>query len=341
MPGQTPRSPRISCPLCGSDDHTVISRYGGLWNHRLTNVACRACGFVFRNPPWGPQETTEFYRFLSRYYVQEYGTDRLQDDFAPRYAQADARRAAWIGTYLAAGARLLDVGAGNGCLIAAANAAGFEAEGVELDEDAAADAQRRGQPVHLVPFEQVTWADGTFAAVTMIDVLEHCADLRVFLRQAWRLVPEGGLLFVEVPDITTLHMKLEYLLVPEHNWHFTARTLRYLLGQEGWQVEDEQIIPEPYDAANGVAVVARKTHPQETTVPGAEEYERVLAHFARARREVRLTMAQRLRDGLTRALGPRGGMALYRPLIQGYVGLKRLLGLYRDPAPPADATRVT
>ena len=322
----------ISCPLCGSDDYTVVSRYGGLWNHRLTNVACRDCGFVFRNPPWGPRETSEFYRCVSRYYVEAYETDRLQGDFAPRYAQSDARRAAWVQAYLPAGARLLDVGAGNGCLIAAATAAGLQAEGVELDEDAVADARRRGLPVHLVPFEQVTWPAESFAAIAMIDVLEHCVDLRVFLRQARRLVPDGGLLFVEVPDITTLHMKPEYLLVPEHNWHFTTRTLRCLLAQEGWRIEDEQIIPEPEDAADGVAVVARKTHIADVAAcaTGAAEHDRVLVHLARARREARLAWSQRLRDVLTRALGPRAGLRVYRLTMRLYLGLKKALGLYRE-----------
>ncbi|MHB8994894.1 MAG: class I SAM-dependent methyltransferase [Armatimonadota bacterium] len=332
--GQPDHTSRIHCPLCGSDDHTVVSRFSGLWNYRLTTVACRVCGFVFRNPPWGAQEAAEFYRTVSHYYVETYDTDRLQGDQAPRYAKADARRATWLRGHLPAGAHLLDVGAGNGNLMVAAMNEGLVAEGVELDEEAVANAQQQGLAMQLVPFEEVTWPDGSFAAITMIDVLEHCSDLHAFLRQARRLLSEDGLLFIEVPDISTLHMKPEYLLVPEHNWHFTPRTLQYLLAQVGFEVVEGQVLPEPYDAADRLTVVARKTQiadiAEYATGPG--EYERVLAQVAKARSEAHLALSQRLRDLLTKAGGPRLGMTLYRPIIGRYVWLKKTLGLYRKPA---------
>lgn len=326
----------IPCPLCGAPAHTVVARHAGLWNHRITNVVCQACGFMFRQAPWGPQETADFYRLVSRYYVDAYGTDRLGEElegFPECYARPDARRAAWVAAHAPPGGRVLDVGAANGCLVSSLQAQGFAAEGVELDEDAVADAARRGLPVHLVAFEDVDYPDASFAAVTMIDVLEHCADLRVFLRQARRLVPDGGLLFVEVPDATLVHMLPEHFLVPEHNWHFTAPTLRWLLAQEGWRAEGLEVIPEPTHGADGMAVVARKVAEGEAQAeqPGPEEHDRVVAALQRARREVRLVASQRLRDMLTRALGPQVGAAVYRPILGATLGLKRALGLYREP----------
>jgi SAM-dependent methyltransferase len=97
----------------------------------------------------------------------------------------------------AAGGRWLDLGCGTGNLLAAADARGIEAVGVDIALRWLVVARRRpslatgsrlvcGDAGHL-PFE-----DGAFAAVTALGVLEHCADLPAALREVRRVLRPGG-----------------------------------------------------------------------------------------------------------------------------------------------------
>ena len=38
----------VPCPFCGSDDATLLERYGT--NHRFTHVRCRNCHLTYQNP---------------------------------------------------------------------------------------------------------------------------------------------------------------------------------------------------------------------------------------------------------------------------------------------------
>jgi len=321
------------CPLCGAVEHTVVAERAGGLRVPVTNVICQACGFLHRQEPWGAEEAAEFYRKASREYDRIYGYDRLHGEYVQKVQAAQARRRVrWLAEWAPAGARVLDVGCGNGAFVAAAREAGYAAEGMELDEAAVAEAQGRGLPVRLASFEAYDAAPGSFAALGMFDVLEHAGDLRGFLARARELLAPEGVLLVEVPEASTVHMPPVHFLQPEHNWHFTTRTLRHLLTSAGWRVEQEAIVPWPHNPADAAAVVARKMPPEAVAVErtGPEEHDRVLEAFARAQR-ARLPLSAALRDALIRTLGLRLGVLIYRPVIAVYVGLKKLLGLYREP----------
>jgi 2-polyprenyl-6-hydroxyphenyl methylase / 3-demethylubiquinone-9 3-methyltransferase len=117
------------------------------------------------------------------------------------------RRAAWLLAQLEAslprGARLLDMGCGQGFYLPLYARLGLVATGVEPDPAPRAEASRKaaalGFSVVDAQGECLPFADASFEAVVMSEVLEHLPDPSLALAEAARVLVPGGLLLVTVP----------------------------------------------------------------------------------------------------------------------------------------------
>lgn len=240
------------CPLCGGEDLRLFA--GG--EEDLPAVAdarsfgssrpavgpvrvveCRTCGLGFREPRPGAEELEARYRSLrdERYVAEQKGRRRscrrslrLLERYAP-----DRR------------GRLLDVGCSAGYFLSEADAAGWSVFGLEPSAWKAARARAllgpggRGR-VQETTLEKAPFAGGAFDAVVMWDVLEHVADPEAALAQTARLLRPGGILALNVPDVWSPVARLLGrrwpLLLPEHLFYFSRRSLRRLLGGAGFEV---------------------------------------------------------------------------------------------------------
>lgn len=98
------------------------------------------------------------------------------------------------------GTRVLDVGCSSGRLVAALEAEGVEAHGVDLSVAAVEACQADGlKRVRRRPADDIDAPDGHFDAVIASDVLEHLDDDVAALREWRRVLRFGGRLFVFVP----------------------------------------------------------------------------------------------------------------------------------------------
>src|SRR2546426_1187854 len=103
------------------------------------------------------------------------------------------RRLALIERRAAPGA-LLDVGAALGFFVRAARARGWDARGIERSAYAAERAASSGVPVVHGDFLSAALVPASFTAVTLLDVLEHTADPRAYVRRGPpRPRPRGAL----------------------------------------------------------------------------------------------------------------------------------------------------
>lgn len=102
------------------------------------------------------------------------------------------------------GLRVLDVGAGQGAFVAALNAAGARACGVEIDAGRAAAASRdSGADIRHGRAEQLPFADGSFDALTFMFSLHHVPHplhARA-MEEAARVLRPGGALYIAEPEI--------------------------------------------------------------------------------------------------------------------------------------------
>lgn len=97
------------------------------------------------------------------------------------------------------GGALLDVGCAKGAFLLTARSA-FSVSGVELNATTAEVARRQGFQITAGRVADVPGA-GTYAVITMLQLIEHIADVTDFLTDVRRLLADDGVLYVSTPAI--------------------------------------------------------------------------------------------------------------------------------------------
>jgi len=136
-------------------------------------------------------------------------------------------------------ARAVELGCATGGFLEQLAAAGWQAEGVELVESAAAQAQRKGLTVHVGSLEAVSFPSGTFDGAFAWMVLEHLPDPRATLNECHRILKQDGLLAFSVPNVSCwepiVFGRNWYVWeVPRHLQYFGPRCLKRLLNESGF-----------------------------------------------------------------------------------------------------------
>ncbi len=147
--------------------------------------------------------------------------------------------------------RLLDVGFGSAAFMMLAQRIGWRVEGVDIDPLAVAQARKEGLEVTLGGLEVLSDDREKFDVITMSHVIEHVHDPFMTIRRAFRLLKDGGLLYIETPNIDSYgHKRFREhwrgLEVPRHLVIFNWDSLTGILRENGF--DDIAIIrkPNPY-----------------------------------------------------------------------------------------------
>ena len=133
---------------------------------------------------------------------------------------------------------LLDVGAGTGDFLIAAEKDGWTTKGVEPNCDARMRAAEKG--VDLLPGLESLPGE-KYSVVTLWHVLEHLPDLEnQILKIIWHLEEEGSLI-IAVPNFKS--KDAEYYKefwaaydVPRHLWHFSKTSIEKLFAKHNFQL---------------------------------------------------------------------------------------------------------
>ncbi len=190
-------------------------------------MRCRGCGLRRTWPVPDPDLLAELYD------ADEYYVERAMGDDGPGGWTDRAREV--LAVLDAPRPAVLDVGAGNGGLVAGLRSLGVDADGVEPSESGRRRALQRGVALHAgigdLPEQR-------YGAVTMLHVLEHVADpVEMLTELRERLLP-GGRLLVEVPNATSVDalwppLREQILDLPFHLHHFSPATLARVVERAG------------------------------------------------------------------------------------------------------------
>lgn len=223
------------CPACGGGLLPWRSIPGGepADSSEYELERCASCGSAVtdgRPPAREAYETGQYALAQPRLA----GPIRALQRFVARQPVRFLRRAG-----LEPGARVLDVGAGPGRLVAALNDCGYRAAGIDPSRRSVALAHQAGAPVERrALFEH---ADSRLDAAVMWHVLEHLEDPPAALVTVRGWLRPGGLLLVGVPNLASMQADVAgagwfHLDAPRHRVHFTADGLRRLLVRSGFDI---------------------------------------------------------------------------------------------------------
>jgi 2-polyprenyl-3-methyl-5-hydroxy-6-metoxy-1,4-benzoquinol methylase len=141
------------------------------------------------------------------------------------------------------GRLLLDIGCGNGTFLKAVRSLGFTPHGMDASGLAVEIARKEsGCPVRQGEIGSGVWDGYRFDYVTMFHVLEHHPDPRLTLRYVGELLRPGGVLVVQVPNVSSIQARVFSarwygLDVPRHLINYTPEGLALLLEEAGFYAQ--------------------------------------------------------------------------------------------------------
>jgi len=219
------------CPFCGGPSQIAVR----LPHHLI--IACRRCLIARTDPAPAPVQYDEqdFHAIFNH---------RTADDLPRTWRKGLEMQRDLLRRHLPAGARVLEIGCGQGLLLGLLAKQGLRAQGIEPSLSATKAALAVGLNVKQGYFNRETAPAGPFDAVVVSHVLEHIEKPSPFMDTIAQIAPGGLLLLVQanwrgwVPRKTKAiwHAWAE----GHHYWHFTPAGLnRWLTGQGMQRVELE------------------------------------------------------------------------------------------------------
>lgn len=227
-----------ACPLCAATrfepvcegDCTKHAIYDKRLSPTITWVSCASCGHVFTHG-YFTDEACEIL-FSRTHDNQKVGyeieTNRI----------ISARIISRVLPYQKQG-RWLDVGFGNGSLLFTAKEFGFHPIGVDLRKENVATMTRLGFEAHCEDIQTLA-LDEVCQVISLMDVLEHVPHPRPFMEAIVRLLDQGGVCLLSMPnteqilwDLMTSNNANPYWGEIEHYHNFTRTRLYDFLAEFG------------------------------------------------------------------------------------------------------------
>jgi 2-polyprenyl-3-methyl-5-hydroxy-6-metoxy-1,4-benzoquinol methylase len=246
----------IPCPACGSQhfspymekDYFAFSR-------------CDDCTMVFLNPRLNVEATYAFYNgeWTAIYNETKFigASESTEVDNRINYRNIDLLRRHLISSEKQH--KLLEIGIGSGYFLRAAENAGFDVHGIDVDSCNIARARQHfGDRVRNQDIYEAQYHEATFDVVYMRDVFEHVPNPSPMLREINRISRPGALIYIEVPNIQGLiysAVGARHVCVFgfAHLNYWSPAALRTVLNRNGYEVVD--IVHESLDCT--VAEVVR------------------------------------------------------------------------------------
>ncbi|MCS6771599.1 MAG: bifunctional glycosyltransferase/class I SAM-dependent methyltransferase [Kiritimatiellae bacterium] len=188
-------------------------------------------------------------------YVAKYDVEREGHRYPEKFADPGSSHSllwSWLTEQNLRGARVLELGVGDAALTRRLWEAGAIVDGVELSESSARRAApycRRVLQSDLNDFDRLE-IEPPYDICVAADVLEHLHRPEYVLSRLKRAVRRGGRLYVSLPNVANLYVRLNLLFgrfprtrrgpLDETHLHFyTFRDMRRLLAKTGWVIRRE------------------------------------------------------------------------------------------------------
>jgi SAM-dependent methyltransferase len=232
-----------TCDLCGST--AIGNRLEGAVDYvsgeRFNVRRCSGCGLAWTEP-----HTSS----LDAYYPARYRKYRGFTSWALRRLY-DWRIRGWS-TQMPGPGRALEVGCGDGWMLAALRDRGWRVFGNEREiSSARAASQSHRIPMFVGDLDALSPSAG-LDLVVLFQSLEHVPKPLETLQNCAHLLRKGGSLVVSVPNFDSWQARLSgrswlHLDVPRHQHHFSPPALQYALEKVGLRVVRTRFVSPEHD----------------------------------------------------------------------------------------------
>jgi 2-polyprenyl-3-methyl-5-hydroxy-6-metoxy-1,4-benzoquinol methylase len=229
IPTGTVSGSGTACPCCGVEGAVRRARFSA----DEIMFGCHSCGHhhLARNGSSAPVSYNDHYTGFRE--------DPVFQEAVQRFVEESLR------PLLPPGARILDLGCGNGAFMATASAAGYQVRGLDSSQAAVDLCRARGLDASRGDFmdDSVAKLYQGVDLVTLWDVIEHLDAPEAFVRQVARTVRPGGWIFIKTPAIRGLTLEVTRLApraagaliaAPSHLQYFRQTSLTALLLRSGF-----------------------------------------------------------------------------------------------------------
>ena len=237
------------CPICGGKGHAfhnspsyLMEDFSDIFLPSKLWIHCDNCGNLF----------TKY--FAKRYLLREKEILQITPQPCDVYkcSNISVNFLHFWGNILkkmkreSSGNSLLEVGIGQGGLIAAAKEIGISVRCVEINKQVAQDIANLLQ-VNITCCDFLEFPENTqYDMISMGDVIEHLSNPRKGLEKAMRLLRKNGVLWISTPNYESSYNQLHHMhtamwLEPAHVTYFNRQGLQNLLSDVGFEIIDYNI----------------------------------------------------------------------------------------------------
>jgi SAM-dependent methyltransferase len=232
------------CPVCKKESFKEVlqAQDFSVSGETFPVVECSNCSLRFTQDV--PCQTGIQRYYKSADYISHSNTKKGLINFlyhvARRFTMMSKKNLVRTATKRSVG-MLLDVGSGIGTFVHTMEKAGWNAVGLEPDEQARSKSAKLYNVDIYPSSELATLPYGTYDAITLWHVLEHVHTLDEYIEQLKLLLAPGGKLIIAVPNYTSKDAAAykQYWAaydVPRHLYHFSPASVRTLMANHGMKV---------------------------------------------------------------------------------------------------------
>ena len=181
----------VNCNSCGSDS---LSK---LWQKdNFIYCQCQKCNLNFISPRLTQDEIKKIYeegfdsKNLHKPPPYDYSLYSLFFKTINKYRQNN---------------RLLDVGCFRGDLLYGAKQKHWDVYGVEISQKAAEIGKKQYEIDIFIGSLEANFESDFFDAVSMFDVIEHLPDPKSYIKEIFRILRPGGILYLDTPNFNSIN----------------------------------------------------------------------------------------------------------------------------------------
>ncbi|MCX7696353.1 MAG: class I SAM-dependent methyltransferase [Bacteroidales bacterium] len=235
------------CPVCGMNvfSYVLTAEDWLVSKEKFDIYVCQYCKLRITHPQPKIEKLSSYYESNNYVSHNEKATGLINRLFILARHFTVQIKVSIVKKY-ACGKILMDIGAGSGSFVAHAIKKGFEASGVEVNENARLFCQQHYGIELYPPSILKEFQPNKFDALTLWHVLEHISDFEQQIDLYHQLLRKKGVLILALPNFESYdaaYFKENWAAwdVPRHLWHFSPNQIQFLSNNKGFTLE--KILP--------------------------------------------------------------------------------------------------